>query len=207
MDWINGFDITHLCVYNNNDLFIIANFDDLGGTNVKERTVYITRTGIILAVTLILQGLRLVLPLPPQAGMVLIGSLVNACLILAALKIGWKAAVLLALVTPVAAYVQGMLPFFPFIGPVALGNVVFVAVVFAGRNSYWQVLAGAALLKACTLYGTFYLLFSLVAFPTAVRHMILLVMSWPQIVTALLGGILAWAIGRRISVIDRAKQH
>ena len=55
MDWINGFDITHLCVYNNNDLFIIANFDDLGGTNVKERTVYITRTGIILAVTLILQ--------------------------------------------------------------------------------------------------------------------------------------------------------
>ena len=41
----------------------------------------VTRTGLILAVTLILQGLRLVIPIPPQVSMFVVGSLVNACLI------------------------------------------------------------------------------------------------------------------------------
>ena len=37
----------------------------------------ITRTGLLLAATIILQGLRLVIPVPPQVSMFVIGSLVE----------------------------------------------------------------------------------------------------------------------------------
>ena len=55
----------------------------------------VTRTGLILAVTLILQGLRLVIPIPPQVSMFVVGSLVNACLIVAVLLIGRRAGLFL----------------------------------------------------------------------------------------------------------------
>ena len=75
----------------------------------------VTRTGLILAVTLILQGLRLVIPIPPQVSMFVVGSLVNACLIVAVLLIGRRAGLVVAACTPVFAWFEGMLPFFPFV--------------------------------------------------------------------------------------------
>ena len=48
----------------------------------------ITRTGLLLAATIILQGLRLVIPVPPQVSMFVIGSLVNTCFVLAVLVVG-----------------------------------------------------------------------------------------------------------------------
>lgn len=86
----------------------------------------VTRTGLILAVTLILQGLRLVIPIPPQVSMFVVGSLVNACLIVAVLTVGRRAGLVVAACTPVFAWLEGMLPFFPFVFPVALGNSFYV---------------------------------------------------------------------------------
>ena len=43
---------------------------------MTDDTQKVTRTGLILAATLILQGLRLVIPIPPQISLFLIGSLV-----------------------------------------------------------------------------------------------------------------------------------
>jgi len=90
------------------------------------QTRTITRTALLLASTLILQSLRLVLPLPPQTSMFLIGSLVNLCFVLAVLKIGWKSGLLIALVTPVFAYVEGMLPFLPlfFLWLLAIAHIL-----------------------------------------------------------------------------------
>lgn len=85
-----------------------------------------TRTGFILAVTLILQGLRLVIPIPPQVSMFVVGSLVNACLLVAVLLIGRRAGLVVAGCTPVFAWLEGMLPFFPFVFPVGLGNCFYV---------------------------------------------------------------------------------
>ena len=130
----------------------------------------VTRTGLILAVTLILQGLRLVIPIPPQVSMFVVGSLVNACLIVAVLTVGRRAGLVVAACTPVFAWLEGMLPFFPFV-------------------------CGGALGKAAILYGSFYLLFACIAFPPAVRHMLLFAMSWPQIVTGIIGAV----IGREVS--------
>ena len=86
----------------------------------------LTRTGFIVALTLVLQGLRLYIPMPPQFSMFIIGTLVNACLIVAALSIHWKAGMVVAMVTPFFAFLEGMLPFLPFIVPTVLGNCAYV---------------------------------------------------------------------------------
>ncbi len=166
---------------------------------MNDRMLYtITRTGLLLAATLLLQGIRLVLPIPPQVSMFLIGSLVNACLVLAVLKIGWKSGLIVACITPVFAWLEGMLPFLPFIVPVAVGNSAFIGAVYRLRAYALRGLYGAAVCKMIVLYGAFYLLFGCVEFPTAVRHMILISMSWPQLVTGVLGGTIAYRIAGRI---------
>lgn len=170
----------------------------------KNTTKKITQTGLMLAATLILQGLRLFIPIPPQISMFFIGTLVNACLILAALCVNRKAGLVVACATPVFAWLEGMLPFLPFIIPVGAGNIALVVAVGSFRSRPWTGLVAAALCKACVAYACFYVLFSFVEFPTAVRHMILLVMSWPQVVTALAGGVLARAVARRLSLAHKA---
>lgn len=55
---------------------------------------------------------------------------------------------------------------------------------------------GGALGKAAILYGSSYLLFACIAFPPAVRHMLLFAMSWPQIVTGIIGAVLGMEVSR-----------
>jgi len=155
----------------------------------------VTRTGLILAVTLILQGLRLVIPIPPQVSMFVVGSLVNACLIVAVLTVGRWAGLVVAACTPVFAWLEGMLPFFPFVFPVALGNSFYVWAAWRWQRYGLPAFCGGALGKAAILYGSFYLLFACIAFPPAVRHMLLFAMSWPQVVTGVIGAV----VGREVS--------
>lgn len=117
----------------------------------------VTRTGLILAVTLILQGLRLVIPIPPQVSMFVVGSLVNACLIVAVLTVGRRAGLVVAACTPVFAWLEGMLPFFPFVFPVALGNSFYVWAAWRWQRYGLPAFCGGALGKAAILYGSFYL--------------------------------------------------
>lgn len=164
-----------------------------------------TRTALLLTATLILQGLRLLIPIPPQVSMFVVGALVNACLVVAVLTISWRAGVIVACVTPFFAWLEGMLPLPPFIVPVALVNTVYVLLYYVQQqwritNGYASVVA-ATVCKTVVLYGSFYMLFSFVAFPDAVRHMILFAMSWPQLWTGFAGGILGIYLSRRIPTI------
>lgn len=169
-------------------------------------TRQLTRTGLLLAATLVLQGLRLVIPLMPQVSMFLIGSLVNACFVIAVFAVHWRAGVVVAIVTPLFAWLEGMLPVPLFMVPVAMGNTVFVVLMyFLGKRTalgYAGVYI-AAVCKMAVLYGAFYGLFGLVAFPNAVRQAILFSMSWPQLWTGFLGGTLGILISRRLASTSR----
>lgn len=146
----------------------------------------LTRTAGIIAVAVILQSLRLILPVPPQVSMFLIGSLVNMCLVLAVRTINVRAGLITATVVPVFAWLEGMLPFLPFVFPVAAGNTAFVFLVGrAGEHKPRLFLAAPA--KALVLYGAFRLLFAAFPFPEAVMATLLFIMSWPQAVTGILG--------------------
>ena len=156
-----------------------------------------TRAALLLALAVVFQSLRLFIPVPLPVNMFLIGSLVNACLILAAWETKLSYAVGLACITPWIAYLQGQLPFLPFVFPVALGNSLFAAWHYWKKGGIWNAFFGAGI-KMCALYGGFCLLFSVVHFPGAVQAVILFAMSWPQLVTGILGGMLAFLTRRYV---------
>ncbi|HMM21837.1 MAG TPA: hypothetical protein PKA10_14055 [Selenomonadales bacterium] len=164
----------------------------------------LTRTALIVALTLVFQSLRLVIPLLPVMSTFLIGSLVNACLLVALETVGLSAAMAVALIAPVAAYLQQLLPVPVFIVPVAAGNVILVlifrALIAKGR---WAAIGVAALGKTAFLYGAFAWLLSFIQINPKMAAGILAVMSWPQFVTALLGGLLATLAVKRLKAWQR----
>ncbi|MCX7970062.1 MAG: hypothetical protein N3A57_00655 [Negativicutes bacterium] len=163
----------------------------------------ITRAALLLALTVVCQSLRLVLPVPPIFSTLLIGSLVNTCLITAYLQAGWQAALLIGAVAPLVAFWQGLLPLVVFILPVAAGNAVYIGVFHLCRNFSW-LRAGslAAVAKTVLVYLAFYQLVLRFALPLPVVRGLMLAMSWPQLVTAMAGVYLAREISRRLKPDD-----
>jgi hypothetical protein len=155
--------------------------------------------GLLLALALLIPALGLSQPIT--------GPLVNALLLITVETLGLWPAIGLGMVTPLGGLLHGVLPLplavmIPFI---MLGNATLVGAYSAlrGRNR-WLALAVAALAKFGVLYAsvTFFAARPLqlalsgaarkVVMPGAIVHM----MSWPQLVTALAGGLLAFAVLR-----------
>lgn len=161
--------------------------------------VSLTRAALLLALTLLFQSLRLFIPIPAFFSTFLIGSLVNACFLTAAEKTGLIPALLIAAIAPVIAYFQQMLPLPPLIFPVALGNMLYIALYFYTarfRRDLAILLAAAG--KAGFLFGAFTWLVHLLAIPPKMATALLFVMSWPQVVTGVIGGVLMLLIIKRI---------
>ncbi|MDF2572795.1 MAG: hypothetical protein K0R55_4399 [Sporomusa sp.] len=160
----------------------------------------ITRAALLLALTLIFQSLRFFIPLPPGLSTFIIGSLVNATLLLAAEKVGLWPAIMIASIAPIVAYFQQLLPLPVFIVPVALGNAVYIGLFLSNLRWGGRVLAvGLGTIgKAGVLYGAFLWLLTVIEVPPKLAAGIMLAMSWPQLVTGILGGIIAALVVKRI---------
>lgn len=153
--------------------------------------------GLVLAVALAMAITNLGLP---QA---ITGPLVNALLLLTVEGVGVSQAMVVGMVTPMGAALRGILPLplvvmIPFI---ALGNAALVGVYGALRRRHrGMALVCGAVVKFALLYASVALLrarpFALagpggvqpVAIPEAMWDM----MRWPQLATALAGGMLAF---------------
>jgi len=167
----------------------------------KSNTI-LTRTGLLLALTLVFQSLRFIIPIPVFLSTFLIGSLVNACLLVAVETVGAQPALLIAILTPIVAYFQQLLPLPIFIIPVALGNAIYIGVFSIGEKwNSWLRLGVAASSKMVFMYVVFSWLLTLIAIPVKLATSLLLVMSWPQFVTGVAGGILASIIKKRLQLL------
>ena len=162
-----------------------------------------TRTALLLAIVLVFQSLRFVLPVPAFVSTFIIGALVNACLLLALQSVGLGAALLIACVTPVIAYFQQLLPVPVFILPVAAGNALYIWLFqrLSRIGPVWPAIGGAALGKTAFFYLAFSWLLTWIKLPPAIAAAIMFVMSWPQLVTGVLGGLLARMVWRRLSPV------
>ncbi len=122
------------------------------------------------------------------------GPLVNAILFIATVVLGWRQAVWVALLPSALAYAVGLLPMAmgPMIPFILLGNIVLV-VVFNGlwRKNYWLGVAAASAVKFLFLLAASHLLFGLIL-RAPLAPAIAAMMSWPQLYSALLGGIIAY---------------
>jgi hypothetical protein len=162
----------------------------------------LTRTALLLALALLFQSLRLVIPISPFISTFLIGSLINSCLLIAVEMVGAGPALVIVFLTPMVAYFQQVLPLPVFILPVALGNAIYIGIFLIGeRWKYWMSISIAAACKAAFMYFAFSWLLTLVEIPAKVAIGLLFAMSWPQFITGLLGGLLADIIKKRLKLL------
>ena len=156
----------------------------------------LTRAALCLAVAAITQALRVFLPLPPIASMLLIGTVVNLCLCFAVWGSGILYGGIICLLLPVFAFLQGHLPILPMVAVVFLGNLVFCLVV--QQQKRWKHYVFAPLLKAMTLWSCTGIVCNLFHLPRQIKSLLQISMGIPQWTTALLGVVAAAFLWKRL---------
>lgn len=158
----------------------------------------LTGSALLLGLSLLAQSLRFVIPMH-AASMFFIGTMVGACTAIAVWRYGLKSGILIAIVTPVVALVQGMLTIPLFVPIVAIGGVCFaVAMKVLQHRPIWVTAIIGAIVKCVVLYGGFKLLFLLMpGIPEAMQIGVLFSMGWPQLVTGICGTLVAHVVYKR----------
>lgn len=163
---------------------------------MNNKTRFITRTALLLAVAIAFQLLGRVLG--PYNNFI-VGPVVNAVLIIATAIAGFWSGAAIAVIAPLvsaftnkAAIAPLILAFSPFI---ILGNVIIVAAFhFLKKKSKIAAIAVGALLKAGFLYAAISIFTSLVKMPSKFATTLTNLFSWPQLITAAIGGAIALAV-------------
>ena len=155
-------------------------------------TKAITRTAILIALLVALQAAT-----RPLGNQFVTGSCVNLVLAVAAMLCGVWSGVIVAVVSPFFAYLFGIAPQIWLAPAIACGNAVYV-VFIALLGKKLDGLKGGAIGVAAAAVCKFVVLYLVVVrlmiplgnlpAPVAVQF------SWPQLVTALIGGCLALLI-------------
>lgn len=157
------------------------------------KTKQITRTGAALA---ILIGLQL---LTRSFGQLLTGSCVNLVLAVCALYLGWGSALAVACISPILAWLLGIGPAFPALVPcIAVGNGVYVLLLSLIKGkALWTVplSAGAKALSLRLLIGS---VVAPLVVPSAKLATVVAMFAWPQLYTALIGGVLGSVVAKRL---------
>jgi hypothetical protein len=144
---------------------------------------------LLLAVAMVAPLLRL-----PQ---LFTGSIVNATLLVATVALGPRAAVTLGFLPSAFALMSGQLParLAPLVPLIVTGNALLVVVFhWARRRGWWVGVVAAAVAKFCWLFGTTSLLSVAIGLAGSAATLALTLMGWPQLVTALSGGVIAFAV-------------
>ena len=171
---------------------------------MNKKIRWITETAVMLALLVSLQALT------KPMGQLVTGSCVNAVLAISALVGGLSCGLTVALISPVLAFLLGIAPQILTVPAIMVGNSVFVILLVlladkSGKNIVKQITAwlSAAVAKFAALYAIVVWLICgvlsknlmaaglmqapmLKALPTT--------FSWPQLITALIGGAVALLI-------------
>lgn len=169
--------------------------------------VWVAEAALLLALLIAVQLLTFAIPKSvPLIGQLFTGSLVNMVLIIGVGTVGFSGTAIAAVCSPILAYLFGQMAFPQMIPVVAIGNLAIVAVTWAflhpsdsGRPGLIRSIGGivtGAVVKAVFLWAaTVWLMVPMFfAGKKALAAKITLMFSWPQAVTALIGGTLALLI-------------
>lgn len=163
---------------------------------MKNKTRWIAQTAIMLALLVILQAVT------KSAGQIVTGSCVNAVLAVSVLIAGLSSGLTVALVSPFVAFLLGIGPqLLPIVPAIALGNGVYVLLLgrLCGKKvPAWRqglALLGSAGAKFLTLYLVVVrFLCSVLPLKEAQIATFSTMFTWPQLLTALIGGAAALLI-------------
>jgi hypothetical protein len=159
--------------------------------SLRHAVVVSNTFALLLAVSMVAPLLRL-----PQ---LYTGSIVNATLLVAAVVLGPRAAVTLGLLPSTFALMSGQLPvrLAPLVPLIVTGNALLVVVFHWIRQwGWWAAVVAAAVAKFCWLFGTTSLLSAAIGLAGPAATLALTLMGWPQLLTALSGGVIAYGVLR-----------
>jgi hypothetical protein len=177
--------------------------------NIRKNVYWITRTAVLTALLVTLQFITTML-----GNTLVTGSVVNLLLVISFLTCGPATGFTVAIISPVCASLVGVGPAFPPLIPfIALGNAVFIAVWYlvgllnksdktGGRSKAMKLLVNystaiaAALIKFLTLYaGIVKIAMPYILDLNEKQSAVLsFSFSYPQIITATIGGALALSV-------------
>lgn len=166
-----------------------------------EKTLWITKTALLLALLIILQAMT------RSFSQIITGSCVNAVLALAVLTVGLSSGIVVAAISPFAAFLLGIGPqLFPIVPAIAAGNIVFVVALWVLTHKHqvgmkWSLLGWcvSAVCKFLTLYVIIVqLLCRILPLKEAQISTFSTMFSWLQLFTALIGGAVAMSIAPRL---------
>ena len=171
---------------------------------MSKKIRWITETAVMLALLVCLQALT------KPMGQLVTGSCVNAILAVSALVGGLSSGLVVALCSPVLAFLLGIAPQILTVPAIMVGNSVFVVLLSlladkSGKKIVKQVIAwvAAAVAKFAALYAIVVLLICGVLSENLLAAGVLkapmlnalpATFSWPQLITALIGGAVALSI-------------
>ena len=171
---------------------------------MSKKIRWITETAVMLALLVCLQALT------KPMGQLVTGSCVNAILAVSVLVGGLSSGLVVALCSPVLAFLLGIAPQILTVPAIMAGNSVFVILLSVladktGKNMIKQIIAWivAAAAKFAALYAIVVLLICGVLSENLLAAGVLkapmlnalpATFSWPQLITALIGGAVALSI-------------
>lgn len=171
---------------------------------MNKKIRWIAETAVMLALLVALQALT------ANLGQLVTGSCVNAVLAVSVLMSGPASGVVVALISPVLAYLLGIAPQILAVPAIMVGNTVYVLLLHflsnkTGKLDQRQV--AALVVSAAAKFAVLYLIVvkivcgvassALMAAGTLTEPMIAALtakFSWPQLFTALIGGAVALVI-------------
>ena len=169
------------------------------GNNTYLRTL--ARGSVLLTMAIVAQEIRLFLPLPPLLSIIVIGTMLNAIMVMAVRYASLTSAIIISAVLPLFAFMQGHVIIPLMIPVIFLGNLVLVLVC----DKFWGkgIIILAPVLKTVTLYMLSRVLLSMLGLQNKVVDAILLGMGWPQLITAIFGIILAMQLEKSLTSVKK----
>ena len=154
------------------------------------KTKNLTRTAVLIALLVAVQYVT------KAAGQLMTGSCVNLILAVSAALCSLPWALAVALISPVFAFLLGIgTPLIQIVPAIAVGNAVYVVLLhwlgrrFTFRGGKTAAVAAAAVVKFLTLWGAVVgLLLPMMALPEPKTAALTASFTWPQLITALIGG-------------------
>ena len=171
---------------------------------MKKKILWITETAVMLAALVALQYVT------KPLGQLVTGSCVNLVLAVTVLLVGASGGVTVALISPVMAYLLGIAPQILTVPAIMVGNTVFVLMLHAlvsRSEGKLSVQVTGWILAAVAKFAVLYLIVAKLicgvlaedllasgALKEPMLKALPATFSWPQLITALIGGGLALAI-------------
>ena len=164
---------------------------------MQQKTLFITRLSLLLALTMVIQMVGLPQPVT--------GPLINAMLYMTTILSGWLSGIILGCLTPIIALLRGQLPpaFAPMIPFIMVGNTLLVVVFhrFLTKTKVTpirRIKIYAGIIFASFVKFSFLSLSIKLLIPLIIAYDIpdkfAIMMTIPQFFTALIGGVIALLI-------------